>query len=372
MRSNAMKGIEKLICISFVLAFVNGCTYNYTRLTRDTVELARVENGNGDIDIYELKRSDGSGESTLVIRSERVRVRSDLGITLKEIDKELAQEKMLTPFKGLYVQEVSEGGPGAGAGVLPGDVLLRINGIDVMYMDRFKHILANNITPESEVEIVVLRGFEEKADVALKATTEAKKVTIPSTKAVKLNPPGIDGPAYAGIVTSTLPAEWTEKIYGENLPTVLVSGVAIGSPAYTAGIRSGDRILSVNGIHYESSTELKRWIMDHGPLDETACFEVYHKTGGSFQAEVALDDYEGSTDFNIPLVFDLNHDVYKTDWEIGLGLIFDYEGRYLKPDSRDLNYRREFSLVLGLIGYRWGPEISRTTLLWLIDFVSQK
>ena len=335
-----------------------------------SVELARVENEKG-VDIYELKRTGSKMNMTLVVRSERNSDRRDLGLTLNEVTKDLGQTKMLSPYRGLYVKEVKDGGAAARAGILPGDILTMVNGIEIMYLDQYNYILKNATAPESEVELVLLRGFENKEELVLKVVPDSIKVTIPSTPAIRLEPPGIEGPSYAGIVIGTLPAEWTQKIYGEDRSTVLISGVVIGSPAYLGGLRSGDRILSVNGAHFETATELKEWIMEHGPQGETVLFEVFQRQGGKFSAEVDLEEYDGSTDMDIPFLFELDHDAIETEWDFGpFGWIVEYDGRYCRSKSRDANYRRRVSCIIGLFKYRWGPDYGRVRLLWFLTFGS--
>lgn len=355
-----------------VLAFL-GCrsTRSNILVSNNTVELARVQDAQGRVEIYELKLASHSRESTLVVRSERVKLRPDLGFTLKEIDKGLAKKKSLTPYRGLYVQRVKEGGPASRVDILPGDILVSLNGVELMYNEQFEHLVKNNIDPENEVALGIMRGFESKKYFDLKMIPDTKKVTIPSTKAIPLDRAPTGGRAYVGIYMGTLPAEWTERIYGENRATILISGVVVGSPAYHAGLRAGDRILSVDGRYFETASELKEWIQDRGPQGAVGRFEVYQKQGGPCSAEVQFSDFHSTTDVDIPLLFEFYQDLYRTRWYFGpFGIVVNYKGSYQKSEVRETSYSRRFSCLFGLFKCTWSPVKSRTQLLWFINFDS--
>jgi len=355
---------------ALLLVFMTGCTTSYSnRWDGGSVELSRTESEDQNKEIYELKQASDEDEITLVVRSEQVQERSDLGVILLEIGKAMAQEKLLTPFSGLYVKEVNRGGPAEAAGILPGDILTTVNGTEVLYLDLFDHILQVN-PADTALALTLLRGFEQKGGISLNVTPAVKKVLIPTTKAIPLEPPQVKGPCYAGLMIGTLPTEWTEKVYGDNRSTVLISKVLVGSPAYCAGLRSGDRILSVNESYFETATELKEWIIEQGEEEETIRFEVFQNKGGNFRTEVDLERTDGEYEVAFPFLFDMDHNIRRTDWDLGLGLISNYDGQYLRTGSRKVNYRRELSFVLDLINYTWTPESSRLSLLWIFEIGS--
>ncbi len=366
-----MKLFKLLIWLLPVIGFV-GCTSTFKVIQWDTrsVVLAKVEDDNLNSEVFELQQNSDGGEITLLVRSEQTTQHPEMGLSLKEIDKNLAQEKMLTPYSGLFVRDVKSGGPAAAAGVVPGDIVTTVNGTEVLYLDLYNHILQNS-APENTLTFALLRGFEQKQAISLNITPEAKQVVLPSTRAVPLEPPQVSGPGYAGIIIGTLPAEWTEKIYGERRPTVLISRVIVGSPAYRAGLRGGDRILAVNGQYFETATALKEWILEHGVNEETVIVEVFQKQGDTYTAEVDLERTDASSRIYCPFVFDLEDDIRRTDWDFGpFGIVCNYNGRYLRPSSREINYRREISCILGLVNYTWSPQSGRLRLLWFIRFGS--
>lgn len=365
----------KLMILILPVSLLAGCcsSHLYGRYDSDPVELARVEDGESGVEIYELRHGDDYDDVTLVVRSETEKSRASFGLGLLEIDKDLAQKKGMVPFKGLYIKTVSDASPAAKAGIMPGDILIRMNDVELIYMDQYNHMIRNSIPPDREVELVVLRGFENRVQLSFNLIPEWSKVVLPSTRAIALESHKEKGPAYVGINTGTLPAEWTEKIYGDSRSTVMISRVVVGSPGYKAGLRCGDRILSVNGQYFETAALLYDWIQDHGPNGETVVFELSRLDEGIFKTEVDLEDYDGDVRIYFPFLFDMDHDVKETEWEFGpLGLVIDYEGYYRKRYSREVNYRRSLSCLIGLYKYEWTPSSSRTRLLWFIDFDSDR
>ncbi|MFH1998826.1 MAG: PDZ domain-containing protein [Planctomycetota bacterium] len=335
------------------------------------VELGRVQDQENGLQIYELKQGDDYDDVTLIVRSEKKIMRADLGLELQEIDKEFAQKKGLTPFRGLYVRRMDDDSAAARAGVMPGDILIKLNDLDMVYMDQFNHVIRNSVLPEADVSLVLLRGFENREEVNIRLTPVWNKVTLPSSRAITLATHNIKGPAYVGFNIGTLPAEWAERIYGEAKSTVLISRVVAGTPGYLAGLRPGDRILSVNGEYFETAARLNEWLQERGPQGETVRFEVFRNHEGSFTTDVSLDDYDNDVRIYFPFVFDFDGDVQETEWEFGpLGMIIDYDGCYLRSHSRNANYRRSLSCILGLYRHDWSPRSSRTRLLWFIDFDS--
>jgi S1-C subfamily serine protease len=368
-RRKKMKGFEWIIALLAGLLLL-GCSTSSTYTVNITSELARFKDDSGNSEIYQLKRKDG--ETMLVVRNENARLRPDLGLILKEIDKQLAQEKMLTPYKGLFVQKVTEGGAASEAGILPGDIVTRVNDLDVIYLDQYSHALLHRTNPEKGVEVNVLRGFEEMKKLDFTIAPDMKEATAVSTRAVPLEGSSGSRTPFVGMVINTLPAEYTEKIYGDPVDTVLISSVVIGSPGYRAGLRAGDRIVSVNGSHFESAVELHNWIQMYGPRGEIVEFEIFkNNRQGTFKTKVALTDFDAHHEVRLPLIFNLESSPHRSDWGIGpFSLLFDYESNYYYSTTRDTNYTRGFSLLFGLFGREWGPSWGKTRILWFITFRS--
>jgi serine protease Do len=70
--------------------------------------------------------------------------RAYLGIYYKEIDDQFAKEKGYADVRGVYVQDVVEGGAAEKAGIKKGDVILQINGMPVNSKSELLEIVAQH------------------------------------------------------------------------------------------------------------------------------------------------------------------------------------------------------------------------------------
>lgn len=80
-----------------------------------------------------------------------------LGVSIQDINQQLADEKDLPDLKGVYVNEVREGTAAKKAGIKNGDVILKINGIEVNSSARLQEEVGKN-KPGDIVKITLRRG----------------------------------------------------------------------------------------------------------------------------------------------------------------------------------------------------------------------
>jgi regulator of sigma E protease len=113
---------------------------------------------------------------------------------------------------GLMVHSVEENSPAEEAGIKPGDIILEIEGQPIRGRGDVQDIV-NSVEEEKEITLLLLRNGQVE-DITLKP---------------ELNP------------------ESQQRKIGVWLWWNIVSKVGEGSPAYEAGIRPGDTILSING-----------------------------------------------------------------------------------------------------------------------------
>lgn len=79
------------------------------------------------------------------------------GITYQTINWQNAAQANLPVDSGVYITEVSEGGPAAAAGLLPGDIVVSIDGVAIDEQNAFAEVLFLH-KPGDTVTVVVLRG----------------------------------------------------------------------------------------------------------------------------------------------------------------------------------------------------------------------
>ncbi len=151
-----------------------------------------------------------------------------IGISLQELDADLAAGMGLDVKRGILVREVMKGFPAEKAGIEARDVIVEYNGQDVREDGDFR--LKVGSTPIGErVPLVVLRdGKRKKLTIEIGERPDEGEIAQGA-------PGGGSQDAWLGLVVDDA---------GDD-DGVVVTEVEVGSPADEAGIREGDVIVEV-------------------------------------------------------------------------------------------------------------------------------
>jgi serine protease Do len=190
----------------------------------------------------------------VLVRGEQVR-RGLLGVTIQEIDEDLARQFKLPDAQGALVTQVNPGSAAEKAGLKPGDVIVRFNDRKITDTRHLRNLVAAT-APGSSVELLIVReGREQKLTARLGELTPEAVAAAPA-------PTGAAA-AELGLTVEPLTDEKARALGYEGERGVLVSEIEDGSPAALAGIQPGDLITSLN----------------HQPVDSVAAFnEALEKT----------------------------------------------------------------------------------------------
>ena len=171
------------------------------------------------------------------LRSEGRVSRGWLGVDIQDVTRELAESFGMPRPEGALVRAVLPESPAAAAGVKVGDIILQFGDSAVYAADELPPLVGGKAAG-SDVEMAVLRGGEVTAlDVTLgELPVEAQPVTE-----LTRSPDG----GRLGLVARDLRFSERSSL-GVPSGGVLVEEVS-GGPAYQAGLRAGDVILSVDG-----------------------------------------------------------------------------------------------------------------------------
>jgi serine protease Do len=173
--------------------------------------------------------------------------RSRIGVSIQDVNAQLAESFGLDRPKGALVGMVEDDGPGAKAGLKAGDVILKVDGTDIDQSSQLPGLIASK-KPGSSVDLDVWR------DGGIKHLS-AKPVAIQDkgTKVANRDDVNADETAKLGLVVR--PLQKQEKQQAETMGDLVVEDS--DGPAAAAGVQRGDIILGVNGKPVKSVEELK-------------------------------------------------------------------------------------------------------------------
>jgi serine protease Do len=167
-----------------------------------------------------------------------------LGVTIQNVDRNLADSFGLDRPRGALVSQLAPGGPAEKSGIEPGDVIVSFDGQDIDTSADLPHVVGL-IAPGSEVDVTIIRDRRAR-DI---------EVTVGGLDAD--DSPGAaysngaeDSRGRIGISIETAPDEMLAR--WELSGGVLVRDVDEDSPAGRAGLMAGDVITMVGSTPVRS------------------------------------------------------------------------------------------------------------------------
>ena len=86
--------------------------------------------------------------------------RGFMGVSIRELDSQLASEQGIADIKGVYVAEVTENGSARAAGIRSGDIILKIEGVPVNSTSELLEIVGQH-SPGDKVNVAVKRSNKD-------------------------------------------------------------------------------------------------------------------------------------------------------------------------------------------------------------------
>jgi serine protease Do len=166
--------------------------------------------------------------------------RGFLGVTIQNLDTELARALGVSENAGVLISDVSPDSPAERAGLRRGDVAVAVDGRDVQSTGEFRNLIA--AAGAKSVELQVLRNGQReriRAELTLAPTDAAPGK--PRAEAGR-------GAGTAGMQLAPLDAVARARL---QVPSSIDAGAVVtavqpGSAASQAGLEPGDVILEVN------------------------------------------------------------------------------------------------------------------------------
>ena len=162
-------------------------------------------------------------------------VRGWLGVTVQTVTKELADHFNLEEGKGALIAGVEKGGPADKYGILPGDVIIKFDGVELDQMSDLPVKVAD--TPVGKmVNITVIRDNKIKV-----IRTKVGQLKDEVSERYEENEKG-----NIGIVVREITSEFANSYGLEEKSGIIVTHVEAGSASAESGIMKGDIIKEIN------------------------------------------------------------------------------------------------------------------------------
>jgi len=167
--------------------------------------------------------------------------RGFIGVSIRDIDSRLAEEKGIRNFKGVYVAGTTEGGAAESAGIKEGDIITRVGGVEVNSSPELQEQVSR-FRPGDKVDVIIARGNSEK------------------TLAVVLRNKDGDTKMVKNEMVSLLGAEFETVSLDESSKLGIKNGVKItkmnAGKLRSAGIREGFIIQSIDNKTIKSTQDI--------------------------------------------------------------------------------------------------------------------
>jgi serine protease Do len=176
--------------------------------------------------------------------------RGRLGVSIQEVDQQLADSFGLKRPRGALVASVEDDGPAAKAGIKAGDVILQFNGQAIASSSQLPAQVAD-AKPGSKATLQISRGGKTRdIDVTLGELDSAKLASADSSS---------EAHGRLGLAVRPLNPDESKQAGEKGLVVEQASG-----PAARAGIRAGDLVLAVNGTPVRSVAQLRALVAKSG------------------------------------------------------------------------------------------------------------
>lgn len=169
--------------------------------------------------------------------------RGRLGVMVQDLTPELAKAFDIKESQGAVIAKIVVDSPAAKAGLKAGDVVTRINGKQIITSSELRNIVGLLQIGETVALDILRDGKPRTVKIVLAEPLQEKA----NGKALN---PRLDGAVFGSIDENT-------PGYGQ-IEGVLVIEVKSGTPAWRAGLRRGDVVMSVNRQPVTNLDELKQ------------------------------------------------------------------------------------------------------------------
>jgi serine protease Do len=178
--------------------------------------------------------------------------RGRLGVTVQEVNAQLAESFGLDRPRGALVSSVDSSGPAEKAGLETGDIILKYDGKPIERSADLPLLVANT-APGARAELEVWRNRSVKRLTVAAAESKGERLAANDDDVGK--PKG-----RLGVAVRPLTPEERREVKGKGALVI----EDVGGAAERAGVQPGDIVISLNGHAVKSAEELRDLVAKSG------------------------------------------------------------------------------------------------------------
>ncbi len=175
-----------------------------------------------------------------------------LGVWLNNVTEREAKRQGMDAIRGALIDSVLAGSPAEKAGIRGGDIIVGIDGREVLNANQFQ-VLVATIREGSVVQVEVMRDGDRVSMNTMIGDRDAYLASAPQSA----DPSHIDVELWLGMEVIDYTPEIAREIGAEHAPGVYVYRVYTGSPAYRASIEVGSIIMKVDNRAVNSVSDIR-------------------------------------------------------------------------------------------------------------------
>jgi serine protease Do len=212
-----------------------------------------------------------------------------IGANVQDLTPDLAEGFNVESVAGALAGNITPGGPAALAGLAPGDIVTSIDGQAVANARVMQKRIAESPMGKVLAFGILRKGAPQSIDVRV-----ARRMGKPESRA-EVSARSVAG-ALLGLKVEALSSETRRKLgFGSAVEGVVVSAVALGSPAAEAGVKPGDVILEAGQRRVRNPDELKAQIAAVKREQRPSVLIALHRAGEMVFKALRFQDRKTNT-----------------------------------------------------------------------------
>jgi len=173
-----------------------------------------------------------------------------LGVGIQPLTTELSRKFNVKEEEGILVNEVFKSDPADIGGILPGDIILKVEEEGVGTTNSLARVIAG-YAPGARITIEFIRnGKKQKRTLELGEKKEEGAITAAIPKAPEL---------FFGLSVQNVTPENIKEFDLQEEKGIVIVGVLEGSPAESEGLKKGDLIKEIEGEEMANLDDFKRF-----------------------------------------------------------------------------------------------------------------